>query len=761
MASIAGAIPTGVPNPQGVALRSSMVNLVMVNHEQELQAEKFAKTDFVTPFIRLTLTAVFGQGINIDLYRDKEPDDDADPDGMIDTGALKKANEKPKPAAAAGGGGGKPPPPGAKKAGATSAPPGGGKKRKPPSDDSDEDEDEEGPAWEEDRQAPYVGQPSAVGRTGKEAESIPPTKRPPIPRYPETDSDETRQKIPFSEDMRKYIAKKWNKAGKALFEAGLTIGPVACRITKETDRSNHKCFGPVATHLRRLFFQENTVSQIDRRWFVEYTDRRSATILVTGDGKIKKPEEQTTLETASVVAIDPTGKAILMTDPAVTVQDNENNRGIKLMDGTSHNLIFVFYQPDAAGNLTSPVFQSSEVVSALKSTRFTETYTNFRRAQPTHVIATGPKQAGQTGSGTSGREQFTPALYAQGDVLQERKDYTFQQTMEEQKKYQLAAQLAMKRGGATVTGEDVKQYMEIATLMSNMGTPHFTPPNINAVANIYAGIDLTSPVSANAIVLPQGQTMMGGPMSEGSANFVGWTDWLRGQLCAIWEVPPQKMDPSGAKFAADGEMVDTAWTAKVREMCNETAEYLSILFSAAYEDRAAAFTKIIRKALKDDTDTVKRAKTDIKVDKEAEGRRLGKLETTEAKALNDVLAGDITKRKQTEKDAIRKSLRVEVSFNITLPTGEPTLITQLLSMDGIDKNTAIAALGEKAGLPRNMLLLTDEARAEQRRQRLQEDTDTMHANMPPPVPLNAEGKPKAKQAPPQKPPAKPSFEASK
>lgn len=745
MSSLCGAIPAGLPNPQGVSLLTTVSNLVMVRHDQELQADKFAKSDFIVPYLRHTITGVFGQGINIELYRDNPRDaEDGDPDGLIDVPALKRALAAQEEEGA------------------------GDKKRRAPvgkgRDDVDDDSSSSSAAtWEEDRQAPWVGQPSAIGKSGKEAEKIPPTKRPPPPRYPEPDADQARQKIPFTDELRKYIAKTWNKAGKELLEAGLTTGVVVCRTIEDNGERRHRCFGVVPTELRRVYFQVNSVGQVRRRWFVEYTDRKAANILVTGDGRVLDPEQSVQLESASAVFVDPAGKEILTVDPSVTVQDNENNRGYKLMDGSVHNLVFVFFRPDASGALTSPVFLSSEIVSALKATRFTETYTNFRRAQPTHVITTGPRQAGQGSGGTSGREQFTAALYAQGDVLQERKDYTFQQTMEDQKQYQLAAQIAAQRG-STIGGADVKQYMEIASLMANTGTPHYTPPDINAVANIYAGINLASPVATNAIVLPQGQTMMGGPMSEGCSNFTAWTDWLRGQLCAIWEIPPQKFDPTGAKFAADGEMVDAAWTARVRELCNETAEYLSILFSAAYEDKAVQFTKTIRAALSGGEGT---SAGGAKKRKGAGGDPLSKIETPEAKKLNELLANDIKQRKRQEKEAIRKGLRVEVSFNISLPTGDPSLVTQLLTMDGIDKNTAIAALGEKAGIPRNMLLLTDEARAEQRRQRLQEETDAVVATMPPPPPpSNGEGKQADKQKTPvpkpvAKPPPKSSTETEK
>lgn len=734
MASLAGHVATGFPVPQGVSLRTSP-NLVPVNFEQEMQAEKFSRSEFIEPLINVTKSAVFGQGFEINLFRDSTPEDE-DADGMFDMQALKKQSAA------------------AKNKGKEGKPPTPGKKR--PGGDGDE-KDSSGPQWDEDKQAPWVAQRSAVGLQDSDAEDVEPTKRPPQPKYPEPDTSKAREKIPFSEDMRHYIGKEWNQAGRELFVAGERTGVVVVRFFKD---GAHRCFAIVPTHLRRPYFQENTLGQVKRRWFVEFTDRKASTIMVTADGKVKDPSEAVKLETASAILVDPSGKDILMEDPTVTVQDNTHNRGFPTMDGGVTNLIFIFYQPDSFGNLTSPVYLSSKVVSALEATRYTETYTLFRRAQPLHVIATGPKQAGGSGAGTSGREQFTPSLYANGDMLQERRDYGYNQTLEEQQKYQLAAKLAVQRGGATVGGAEIQEQLEMAKLAANTGQPHYVPPNINAMANIYAGVDLMSPVRSNALVLPAGQTMMGGPTSEGSANFSSWVEHLNSSLCAIWEVPPQVLNPAGTKYASDGDTINKRWDAKVRDHCGRLAEFLAIIFSATYADRAAMFAKIIRKALKDGTDTVKRRKTDIAVDREAEMARL-KVETPQAKALNDVLTSNITQKKQTELGQIRKSLRVEVSFNVSMPAGDPALVDKLLSMDGIDTNTAIAVLGEKAGIPRNLLLLTDEARVEARRQRLQADTDTLHANMPPPVPLNAEGKPVAKQAPPQKPPAKPSFEVKK
>lgn len=73
------------------------------------------------------------------------------------------------------------------------------------------------------------------------------------------------------------------------------------------------------------------------------------------------------------------------------------------MEGGVTNLIFFLFEPDDDGNITSPVYRSSEAATAMEITRYSEIRANMMRAQPMHVIATGPKQQG-TGGVTNGRE---------------------------------------------------------------------------------------------------------------------------------------------------------------------------------------------------------------------------------------------------------------------------------------------------------------------------------------------------------------------
>lgn len=483
------------------------------------------------------------------------------------------------------------------------------------------------------------------------------------------------------------------------------------------------------------------------------------------------------------------------------------------MDGGVTNLIFVLDQPDSAGNLTSPVWQSAALVTSMASTRYTELYSNFHRAQPLMVIAPAVRSAG-SGSGTSGREVLTPSAYAQSDVLQQRETYAYHQTEEERKRYEMAAEAA-RNGGGTMGAAQIRARMQVRRMLNNAGESQYIPPDINSIANMYAGINLVSPVSTNSIVLPAGQTMMGGPVSEGSGNFAAWIEWMRAQMGMIWEVPPQILDPSGTKYATDGATLSRRWETKVRDYSKKLAEMIATIWSAAHADKANAFANAIRKALKEDQKAqemaaaaseaeasgapvpsrpaggvkstkppAKKPKTDgkgsgaedqpgqereededssdIEIDVESEKARLEKLSTKEARTLNSLLSETKARRKVDDTARIKKSLRVEVAFNVSLSSGDPALVQTLLSMDGIDTNTAIAVLGEQAGIPRNLLLLSEEARAEQRRQRLQTDTDTMHANTMPPIPLRPDGKPSAKPAPPaNKPPAKPAFETKK
>jgi hypothetical protein len=482
------------------------------------------------------------------------------------------------------------------------------------------------------------------------------------------------------------------------------------------------------------------------------------------------------------------------------------------MDGSVTNLIFVLDQPDSAGNLTSPVWQSAALVTSMASTRYTEMYANFHRAQPLMVIAPAVKAAG-AGAGTSGREMLTPSAYAQSDVLQQRQAYAYQQTEEERKRYEMAAEAA-RNGGGTMGAAQIRARMQVRSMLNSTVESQYMPPDINSIANMYAGINLVSPVSTNSIVLPAGQTMMGGPVSEGSGNFAAWIEWMRAQMGMIWEVPPQILDPSGTKYATDGATLSRRWETKVRDYSKKLAEMIATIWSAAHADKANAFANAIRKALKEDQKAqelaaaaaaaeangeaappqppgargkkppAKKPKTDgkgsgteeqpgqegdeeedsseVEIDIESEKARLEKMSTSEARTLNSLLSETKARRKVDDTARIKKSLRVEVAFNVSLASGDPALVQTLLSMDGIDTNTAIAVLGEQAGIPRNLLLLSEEARAEQRRQRLQTDTDTMHANTMPPIPVRPDGKPSAKPAPPSnKPPAKPAFETKK
>lgn len=789
------------PMPHGSSISPS-ANLVEVNHAQELQALQFSRSEFVDPYIKVTVSAVFGQGFEVSLWRDAKPEVD-DADGMLNTESLRIRGKKP--TATGDGKGGKAPAAGAPKhAPAAAAPPLAARKRAAgEGDESGGDAD-----WEEDPQAPWVGQKSTVGLDERQAKEVQPMRRPPAPKYPEHDH-RGKEKIPLSEDMRNYIARFWVESGAALFRMLLVTGVNAVRITDDPV-AKKKIFSVVAPHLRTLAFQENTANQVQRRWFARYLDRQASSIVVTADGKVVRPEEYVRADI--VATVDTKGRVVLLQDAAVTVQDNENNRSMPTMDGGATNLIFVLDQPDSAGNLTSPVWQSAALVTSMASTRYTELYANFHRAQPLMVIAPAVRSAG-SGSGTSGRELLTPSAYAQGDVLQQRQAYAYQQTEDERQRYEMAAEAA-RNGGGTMGAAQIRARMQVRRILNNTVESQYMPPDINSIANMYAGINLVSPVSTNSIVLPAGQTMMGGPVSEGSGNFSAWIEWMRAQMGMIWEVPPQILDPSGTKYATDGATLNRRWETKVRDYSKKLAEMIATIWSAAHADKANAFANAIRKALKEDQKAQEEAaamaasspsaqvsgaeaqkpapkrrklggrqaaaegqankegsatkaeededSSEVEVDVASEKARLEKLSTKEARTLNSLLSETKARRKLDDTARIKKSLRVEVAFNVSLSSGDPGLVQTLLSMDGIDTNTAIAVLGEQAGIPRNLLLLSEESRAEQRRQRLQSDTDAMHANTMPPIPLRPDGKPAAKPAPqPSKPPAKPAFETQK
>jgi hypothetical protein len=301
--------------PNGSSISPS-ANLVEVNHAQELQALQFSRSEFVDPYIKVTVSAVFGQGFEVSLWRDAKPEVD-DADGMLNTDALRNRNKKP--AAATAKGGKPPPPPGG---GKPPAAPGGGKppsKKRPAGDEEEKDGGNVADDWEEDTQAPWAGQKSTIGLDEKQAKDVQPMRRPPVPKYPEQDH-KGKEKIPLSEDMRSYIARFWVENGAALFRMLLVTGVNPVRITEDLG-SKKKTFSVVPPHLRTVAFQENTANQVLRRWFTRYLDRQATSIVITPDGKVVRPEEYVRAEI--VATVDTKGKIVLLQDAAVTVQDNE------------------------------------------------------------------------------------------------------------------------------------------------------------------------------------------------------------------------------------------------------------------------------------------------------------------------------------------------------------------------------------------------------------------------------------------------------
>ncbi len=728
--SVSGYLGSGVPIPGGGSTIRISPNLTEVNSQYEERVYQYSTNEFLVPYLTKTVSAVFSDSFDVNLFRNAGGGEDES--GLVDMKAKPPGEDTAAP--------------GEKKKGA----PGGSSDAPPAKKSKPADGDDKQQYEEEDEPAPGVGRfPKPVDKRKPGDE---PTKRPPPPKYPET-SRKGREQIPLAEEEKKHIRSVWTRSAKKFFEHLLIFGIAVVRTT--TDQQTGKKLFYVVDHRKRTIYFTNNSLWPERRYFVHYNDRKAPSMRLDPMGKRLKDGDDTPSLKWGPSGGDGTGSdPRLLQDPTVTVQLNENNLGMETLDGSSSNMIFVLYEPTEDGLVTSPTALSMRHTSSLTFTRFTELFVNRGRALPLHVVAaSGARNGGAPGSGggTTGRETMT-STFVQGDATNAHDEFSYHEAEEQRRMYAIAAAQAT-RNNTTVGGREAAAIMARQDAAANQGRYTFLSPSFSAQTLEEIALQ-RAPYESHSLVLPPGQTMQLGPQPEGAPNFAAFIEWQKAELAMTWGIPPQVLDPQGSKYASDETIVMGEWENKRRDYSASLSNFLATIWSVSHAEDAKTFVKYVMKAIKTGETSIE-GKGGVQYNVDLK-REKSQFQDADMRAVNAVLAQEVKQKKEGIRKKIRKGFRVEVAFNMTFDSTDITMVDKIYSLNGMDTNTFLGILAAKAKIPRSLVLLTEEAREQQRATELQADRDKALASQPPPQPPGPDGKP-LKAPPPLKLPAKTPF----